>query len=238
MLRVSEFGLVVAELVARTGLTAGEIGAISADPRIVTQNEPKAWLCDAERWEALRAGVRSAAAAFHEEHPLEAGLPKEALRARLFARAPAFLLDAVLAGLPGVVADGETVRLASHRLQFSPEEERAIAAIEGAYARAELAVPPVEEVLNGLGVRPPEARKLLDILIKQGRLIRVSNEFIFHQEAIARLIESLGQRQGQRFKVPEFKDWTGVSRKYAIPLLEYLDRVRVTRRSGDWRLVV
>jgi selenocysteine-specific elongation factor len=53
-----------------------------------------------------------------------------------------------------------------------------------------------------------------------------------------RLRELLAARKAQRFQVGQFKEWTGISRKYAIPLLEYLDRTHVTRREGDWRLVI
>jgi selenocysteine-specific elongation factor len=61
---------------------------------------------------------------------------------------------------------------------------------------------------------------------------------LYHTEAIEDLRQLLQARRGLRFSVPEFKDWTGVSRKYAIPLLEWLDRERVTRREGDKRLIL
>jgi selenocysteine-specific elongation factor len=78
----------------------------------------------------------------------------------------------------------------------------------------------------------------LQLLLRDKRLIRVSDELVFHGSAIQSLRELLANRKGARFGVPEFKDWTGISRKYAIPLLEYLDRERLTRRDGDSRLVL
>ena len=68
--------------------------------------------------------------------------------------------------------------------------------------------------------------------------MRVSPELIFHRDAINRLRELLATHKGERFAVPEFKEWTGISRKYAIPLLEFLDRERVTRRENERRLVL
>jgi selenocysteine-specific elongation factor len=103
---------------------------------------------------------------------------------------------------------------------------------------AGLAVPAVAEVLAKSGVDAARARRLLEILLRQGRLERVSPELIFHATSMAQLRGMLGARKGQRFAVPQFKEWTGISRKYAIPLLEYLDRVRVTRREGDQRVVL
>ncbi|MCX7603708.1 MAG: SelB C-terminal domain-containing protein [Bryobacteraceae bacterium] len=75
-------------------------------------------------------------------------------------------------------------------------------------------------------------------MIRDGRLVRVSPELIFHRQAIEELKTLLRQKKGQRFGVAEFKDWTGISRKYAIPLLEFLDRERVTRREGNSRLIL
>jgi len=78
----------------------------------------------------------------------------------------------------------------------------------------------------------------LQILLKDRRLIRIGDDLVYHHTAMAALRALLATRKGQRFTVPEFKDWTGVSRKYAIPLLEFLDRERLTRRDGDARVVL
>jgi selenocysteine-specific elongation factor len=78
----------------------------------------------------------------------------------------------------------------------------------------------------------------LEALVKEKKLIRVASELIFHADVLKEVKVSLQRRKGQRFSVPEFKEWTGISRKYAIPLLEYLDREHVTRRDGDARLVL
>jgi len=67
--------------------------------------------------------------------------------------------------------------------------------------------------------------------------VKISEDLVLHSEACVQLRQSLASRRGQRFAVPEFKEWTGVSRKYAIPLLEYLDREHVTVRDGDQRLI-
>jgi selenocysteine-specific elongation factor len=96
----------------------------------------------------------------------------------------------------------------------------------------------VAEVLKASGVDGGRAKSLLQLLLRDKRLTRVSEDLVFHQRAIDGLRLQLSARKGQRFSVTDFKEWTGVSRKYAIPLLEWLDRERVTRRDGDARLVV
>ena len=93
----------------------------------------------------------------------------------------------------------------------------------------------MDEVLKSCQVDPGRARSILQMLIKDGRLVRVHPDLVLHASALADLRARLAARRGQRFTVPEFKQWTGVSRKYAIPLLEYLDREHVTVRQGDVR---
>jgi selenocysteine-specific elongation factor len=87
-------------------------------------------------------------------------------------------------------------------------------------------------------VEAARARTLLDILLREKRLVRISQDLVFHQSAMEKLRSLLAGRRHARFTVPAFKEWTGISRKYAIPLLEYLDRAHITRREGDERLIL
>jgi selenocysteine-specific elongation factor len=96
----------------------------------------------------------------------------------------------------------------------------------------------VKEALAQSGVEAARARTLLQILLREGKLVRIDGDLVFHARAIADLRGRMAARKGQSFDVAAFKDWTGVSRKYAIPLLEYLDRERVTRREDDRRVVL
>jgi selenocysteine-specific elongation factor len=130
------------------------------------------------------------------------------------------------------------VHLGTHRLALKQDEEQALARIEAAFQGAGLAVPSVKDVLETSGVDAGRARSLLQILLRQKRLVRVSEDLVFHPSALQQLSELLAPKKGTRFSVPEFKDWTGISRKYAIPLLEHLDREHVTRREGDVRVVL
>ena len=82
------------------------------------------------------------------------------------------------------------------------------------------------------------ARSILQILLREKKLVRVTEDLVIHQAAIGNLKTLLAGHRGERFGVTAFKDWTGISRKYAIPLLEYLDRERVTRRAGDERVIL
>jgi selenocysteine-specific elongation factor len=148
------------------------------------------------------------------------------------------LLEAALAVTPEVVAEGETLRLKSFQVRLRGEEDCALRKMESLFRDGGLAVPADSEVLASSGLDPRRAHAILQILLKQGSLVRVSPDLIYHAEAVTRLKDLLDSHRGQPFSVPEFKRWTGISRKYAIPLLEFLDRLHVTQRQGDKRVVM
>jgi selenocysteine-specific elongation factor len=234
----SAYGAGKAELIARTGLTAAEIDSVARPETFVVFREPQPWLIGRAGFEMLAARLEAALGEFHRQNPLLAGMPKEALRTQEIPDAPPFLLDALIGASRNLVAEGEAVRLAGHSVRLKGDEEEALARIERAFERGGLAVPSTGEVLAKAGVEPGRARTLLQILLRQKRLIRAGDELVFHASAIESLRRLLAAHKGERFGVPEFKEWTGVSRKYAIPLLEYLDRERVTLRQGDARVVL
>ncbi len=225
-------GIPLSEAVARTGVLPAELLAAShsaglaalrgAEPLLILQ----ARIADAARDLHLRL------AEFHRQNPLAPGLP----RTRAELSAP--LLEALLAAAPEIAAEGELLRLASFRVQLQSDEDEALAKIESLFRAGGLATPAEAEVLAKSGLGPQRSKPILQLLLKQGRLVRISPELIYHADSLDRLKQLLEAHRGQSFSVPEFKLWTGISRKYAIPLLEFLDRMRVTRRIGDQRLVL
>ena len=235
--RESKFGLSPGDVAMLTGVTAGELPrAVPASVRFL--REPQPWLLDRAWAAATIARWRQMLAAFHREHPLLPGIRREELRSRELPDAPAFVFESLLASERTIAASGDVLHLSSHRLALKQDEEQALFRMEGAFAQAGLSVPGVREVLASSGVDDARARSLLQILLRDKRLVRVNDDLVFHPAAIARLRELLANRKGQRFAVSEFKEWTGISRKYAIPLLEFLDREHVTRRDGDNRIVL
>jgi selenocysteine-specific elongation factor len=173
---------------------------------------------------------------FHRRNPLQPGIAKLDLRP---AGAPPFVLDALLTdAATEIVAAGETVRLRGHTVVLNVDEQQARASIELAFQQAGLAAPTVAQVLAKSGVEPARARSLLQILLREKRLLRINDDLVVHHSAILELRRMLEQRKPAPFSVGAFKEWTGVSRKYAIPLLEFLDRERITRRQGEERFVL
>jgi selenocysteine-specific elongation factor len=131
----------------------------------------------------------------------------------------------------------ELVRLPGRGVVMKDEEAESKKKIEEAFATAGLKVPALQEVIAGLKIDKARAQKIVTLLLRDRALVKVSDELVFHRGALEQLRRDLAgyKKKSAKIDVAQFKELTGVSRKYAIPLLEYLDRERVTRRVGDFR---
>jgi selenocysteine-specific elongation factor len=120
------------------------------------------------------------------------------------------------------------------------EEAESRKVIEQAFAAAGLKVPALKDVLASLKIDKARAQKIVTLLLREKLLIKVSDDLVFHRAALDQLRSSLMAQKAKspKINVASFKDLTGVSRKYAIPLLEYLDRERITKRVGDERVIL
>jgi selenocysteine-specific elongation factor len=244
----SLFGLPQKEIPARTGWTDAEIletvlGLTSARRiRMVAPEVPI--LYPASAFDDLASKTVNRVERFHKENPLQPGLAREDLRTALARRLHPEIFRAVLEDLAAqkkLDLQGELVKRAGVQVSLLPEEAKAKEQIEAAFASAGLAVPSVKEVLGKLSIEARRSEKLLQLLLRDKALVRIAPELIFHRDALAGLRPKLAAykaAKGERISVPAFKDLTGITRKYAIPLLEYLDRERVTRRQGDERVIL
>ncbi|MFL6336392.1 MAG: selenocysteine-specific translation elongation factor [Pyrinomonadaceae bacterium] len=186
--------------------------------------------------------------AHHRREPLSRGLARETLREQVFTRAAPEIFRAALKRAEeegALVAERELVRAAGHSLDLSPADAAVRDRLEAVYRDAALEAPTLEEAFaraGGASARREHLRKLLQLLLDAGALVRVKEDLLFHRDALERLTASLrdyAARTPERLiDVAAFKELSGVSRKYAIPLLEYFDRERLTRRAGDKRLIL
>jgi selenocysteine-specific elongation factor len=241
-------GLSFEEIVARTGWMDQEIRAsaqnLSAAGRVKTVSTDPLALVSGKLFEEVRRKIAEKVEKFQKENPLLPGIAREDLRASLGKRVRAETFRAALEELAAqkrLDAQGELVKKTGSGITLLPEETKAKDQIEAAFASAGLAVPSVNEALGKLPVEARRAEKLLQILLREKSLVRVSPELIFHRQALAQLKELISaykKSKSDRISVPVFKELTGITRKYAIPLLEYLDRERVTRRAGDERVIL
>ena len=240
-------GLPLTALTSRVGIDPKRVGG-HADSLVGATQAVRAGevLVSAAAFMQLKDAIVRTLTEHHRTQPLSEGVPREQLRAHLAARAHPAVFDGALGNLAaaGAISLRDRVALATHRLALSPEEERARAAIEGAYRDGGLKPPDASSIAAATGVTAAVADRMLKLLQRQKVLVKV-DVLLFHDEAlkqlkadVAALKTSGGAGGAARIDVATFKERFGVTRKFAIPLLEYLDRERVTRRLGETRVVL
>jgi selenocysteine-specific elongation factor len=240
-------GMTLPEIIARTGWIEAETRAatekLAAAKRVRILGGTPIVVAPAQAVTACAAAIRKAVETFHRANPLLPGTPKQELRARAgLARVEIFeaaLNDLVAAG--ALVVTGDLVGQAGREIALSAEESRAKELIEREFEGAGLTVPGFASVLAKLPVDAPRAQKILQILLREKVLVKISGDLVFHRNTLQRLREMLAKyrkERGARLPITVFKELTGITRKYAIPLLEHLDREQVTRRAGDERVIL
>lgn len=241
-------GLTSAEIVARTDWLDDEIRktaqTLVTSGRIKNVSTESLLLIPEHLFSETRQKIAEHIEEFHKENVLLPGMPREELRTSLGRRVRPETFRAALDELVAqkrLELQGDLVKRAGSSVNLDPDEARAKREIESAFSAAGLAVPITKDVLSVLPVEPKRAERILQILLRDKTLVRVTAELIFHRDALAQMRGRLAiykKNRGDRISVPAFKELTGISRKYAIPLLEYLDRERVTRRVGDERVIL
>ena len=210
--------------------TGGRIVAVERD-----------WLLHGESDQRLGSLAMGALQEFHRANPLKPGMSREELRNRAGGAE-----DRVFAHVLGrLEAEGlarserDKVRLASHAVTLSGDQQRVVDQVEGDFLRAEAAPPSPEEALAGAGVSGDEENELFQILVEGKRLVRIKESLFFHTKALDSIQEKLVGLLRERKDIgpADIKDLLGISRKYAIPLLEYFDGRRVTMRVGERRVL-
>jgi selenocysteine-specific elongation factor len=189
----------------------------------------------------LRAATLGLLEAFHAEHPLRGGISREELRSRA-GNAQEKVFGQLLGTLEteGMVrSEKDQVRLASHTIRLSPEQQRVVDGVEAEFRRALAAPPAVEETLAKFGVKGTEKHELFQLLLADRKLVRVRESLYFHAAALQEIQDTLVAhlKAKKELSPADMKDLFGVSRKYAIPLMEYFDAQRVTVRQGERRVL-
>jgi len=244
-------GLTIGHVSRRTGWSDAEVRAAieslvaGGKARVLAGTGGEAGIiATAQAYSALLERLREEVEAYHRANPLAEGISKEELRIKVARLAGPAMFRAALGELAGagrIAIAGDTVKRAGREISLAPEEARAKEQIEQAFAQAGLTVPSLKEVLEKLPVEAARAQKIVQILLREQALVRVTVDLVFHRTALERVRQLLAdykKQRGERMSVPAFKELTGITRKYAIPLLEHLDRERVTRRQGDERVIL
>jgi selenocysteine-specific elongation factor len=240
-------GCALGEMVARTGWLEDEISdaakILDAQGRLRIVGERPQVVASGQSIADCISALRSAVDQHHRENPLLPGISRQELRAKAGGPRPELfetcLRDLLRAGAISVSED--IVQRAGRAVALTPDEALAKQQIEWEFEQAGLAVPDLSDVLGKLPMERGRAQKILQILVREKVLVKVSEDLVFHRAAIAhlrKLVAGFRKVHGKQLPIPAFKELTGVTRKYAIPLLEYLDRERVTQRVGNERVIL
>ncbi|REJ76132.1 MAG: selenocysteine-specific translation elongation factor [Acidobacteria bacterium] len=234
-----------------TGIRPDLVGELLADlvaAGDATKTE-KTWVSSdrfAEYGETIVAFLKE----HHAADPLAEGMLRETLREQSGSYVPEDIFRFALKQMQAegkLVSERDIVRLSSHSRELSAEESKVLDSLSRIYLGAGLEVPVLKDAIAeasaGTSVKPDQARKIFQMLVDSAEVLKVTDEMFFAKEAIAELITKLKkyaeeEAENRLITVPEFKDLAGISRKWAIPLLEYFDAIKVTRRAGDKRLVL
>ncbi len=241
--RVGGRGIRTAELRARTAFGPEALRAhlqtlIARERVLVVDRE---WYVHVEAAEKVRAEAAAALAAFHAREPLKPGMSKEELRTRLGGLDERVFLALLerFAAAGVLVIDKDKVRGAGHAVRLTPAQQAASDRIEAEFREAGVAPPTLEEAFAKVGLAGSSAQAIAQLLVESRRLVRIREGLYFHAEplqvAVDRVVAFL--RENQAITPQQIKDLLGVSRKYAIPLLEWLDTQRLTVRVGDKRIL-
>lgn len=234
--------LLVGDAMAESGWTSARTEAslkpLVANGRLLRLGDA---LIASGEFDVAKSAAIVALKQFHDANPLVGGISKQELRERLD------LLPTVSAGVLDALSQeklielqGEQVRLAGRGVVMKDEEAESKQQIEQAFRNAGLQVPALKDVLAGLKVDRTRAQKIVTLLLRDKVLVKLTDDLVFHREALDHLrsVIKAEKSKSPKIDVARFKDLTGVSRKYAIPLLEFLDRERLTRRVGDMREIL
>ena len=250
--------LMLAEESGYNGITADQISArsgifskrlkkhlqrpISSGELLMVDSESQRMLA-APVAEGLNQQVVAILETFHRNNPLKNGIAKEELRSQLRPTVDLRVLQALLSNLTkkGLVEQiGAEVKLSGHEVKLQVNEQEMELKIATLYQEAALTPPILKDVLASFGEFPEkQIRQVLDLLIKRGELIKISEVLFFHAPAVEQLKDDLIafiRREGE-IDAQRFKDLTGLTRKFSIPLLEYFDKIKLTIRIDDKRVL-
>ena len=193
------------------------------------------------QYQGLKGMVLAQLGEFHQRSPMKSGLSKEELRTKLPPEVDVKLFQILINELiqsKEVVLEKDKLRLPSHQIS-SVDEKGLVKRVEGAVLRGGLQPPSSKELSEEWSEREEEVRAIFEHLVHEGVLVKVKSEIYFHRVPLENLQEELVTylKSHQEMTIPQFKEMTKASRKYAIPLIEYFDQIKLTLRLGEKRVL-
>ena len=236
-------GLTEGDLARRLGLDAEEMTDVSRAASLVAVSEKPRIYIGPDVVDSLANRLNDELARFQKKNPLLDGMPKSELREKTAARAPQEVFEWVLTKLVtegGLRSVHDLVATADHRIQMSPEEAQARDFLVAEYRESGCRPKNLSEAATNGKQDLRLLERVQRVLLKDGTLVQIADGMVFHRDVLEELKETIRSYKTKRdsIDVGFFKEMAGVTRKHAIPLLEWLDRERVTQRSGNARRIL
>ena len=240
-------GLTADELAIRIGTFGKQLkkvmnGPLSTRKIVVVDSAAQRYLAKTVS-DGVEETLLANLAAFHRDNPLQSGLSKEELRSGLGKRVEQKVFQFCLGELLKkelVVQEESEVRLTTHRVALQADEKALQRDLEEWYRQKGLATATIRESGEHFADLPEAmVKEVLALLLRQGKLVKISESLYYHVDTINALAQDLIafiSREGE-IDAPRFKELTGLTRKFSIPLLEYFDKIKLTIRVGDTRIL-
>ena len=217
-----------------------QLNALKAKKRIIRFDKEWGTMIHADFMEKARTELLETLSAYHKSFPLKQGLVKEELRSRMVGANNPKLFNHLIHQLEReevLVQEKEVVRLKDHQVTLAQDQKDARRELEDIYAKGGLQPPYFKELKSNF--QGNTALEVLGVMVKDGILLKVKEDLYFHRSAVEALEEKLVDflKSHGEITTPQFKEMTGASRKYTIPLIEYFDGSQVTVRVGDSRVL-
>ena len=214
-------------------------GMLSKQNILQVDKEKRIYL-HANSFEKLRQDLKDRLSEYHKSNPLKAGMQKEELKSKtprnLSPKVFSMLVNRMLKDKE-IVAEEDTIRLATHKIALGADQVDIRKKIIKTYGDSGLQPPYFKELSKQLDADSSRAKDVLLLLVEEGRIVKVKEDLYFDATAVdelkKRLVDFLNTNG--EITTPQFKDMTGASRKYVIPLIEYFDSRNITIRIGDIR---
>ncbi len=240
-------GIIADELATRLGVFGKKLKKLLQQPistgRIVVVESDSRRLVAASVLQQLTATIEQLLAAYHKENPLKTGLAKEELRSQLRPQVDPKLFNYALNFLgkkEKIIQEEAEVRLSNHEVTLQVDEQAMREQISNLYLKSGLKPPNLKDVLLKFGEFPEaQIRQVIDLLMQDSEIIKINEALYFHASVLEKLKKQLVdfiKKEGE-IDAPRFKTMTGLTRKFSIPLLEYFDKVKLTIRIGDKRVL-
>jgi selenocysteine-specific elongation factor len=238
-------GISLEDLLNRVEMPSGEVQSairkMAEKGDLLFIDPEKLKVIEKGQYHKLKGMALAQLAEFHQRFPMKSGLPKEELRTKLPQEVDVKLFQILTNEViqsKEVVLEKDKLRLPGHQIS-SVDGKGLVKRVEAAVLKGGLQPPSFKELSEEWSERDEEVRAVFEHLVHEGVLIKIKSEIYFHRVPFENLKQELVAylKSHQEITTPQFKEMTKASRKYAIPLIEYFDQIKLTLRLGEKRVL-